>query len=381
MQRKLELTKGELVRVLEEIRTFVNSADHSNSPEAAKLAQQYAAACRYANDRLERCGGLIAKGHRPEAISLSQAEPDLLQLVASLTFPEMDLWQEIASTYGWDRAPALKAEIAGTINDGYATEERLSGLLNANRALAMREAPVHQRLTLLRQIASEDVTTPFWRDDVATFERQFANEMASFGQSLVQTQDIKAIEGFVARYEQEPWVTTPPEAARTVFRRAVEQVSFQRTLPNLVSEFENAHSVQAWSQLQKTRESWNRAVERLTNVGCTRIPDAYLHRVRPIIQRMDQEAERAQQTAFANDVRALLIAIQQGEPPEKIEVLVAAADSHGIPIPNTVVAEIAAYRRQEIRGTAISTFLVIISIVAVAVFIGLIFLLFQMSKS
>ncbi|HTQ37816.1 MAG TPA: hypothetical protein VMJ32_02240 [Pirellulales bacterium] len=382
MLSTLDKTKADLARAIEEIRTFVNSSDHANSPQAEELASVYAQACLYANQRLERCSALLAKGCRPEAIALSEADPDLLQFVASLSFSELAVWQELTGTYGWPRAESLKTQIANAINDAYAMEKQLAPLLGQHRTLALQDAPINQRLSVLRQIAGADITTAFWRDDVAVFEGQYALELGAAGQSWLNSNHFARIQDFVGQIEQEPWTSPLPESTNTVYRTALERISYEQLFPNLAVELELAYSRKDVGRLETLRADWNRVVGRLQKAKSTlSMPPLLYQRVQPIFDQLDREAEQLRQLVFQRDVQALLTAIRQEQPAEKIDVLVAAAESHGYQIPKQVLDELAVFRRLESRSKATSTLLVVISVFAAAVFIGLFYLMFQYINS
>ena len=219
------------------------------------MAANYAEACRYANERLERCGQLLSAGYRPEALAASEADPDLLQLVAVLTIPELDAWHELIGMYGWQCPEALKTPIANAINDAYAAQKRLAPLLTQHRGLAMQDAPLQQRLGVLRQLAADDPTTAFWREDVASFEQHYADEISAVAQGNLKANNLAAIYDFVNRFENEPWANPLPEKVANTFRFAVDRISYQQLFPKLANDLEQAYSrsdVGAGAKFKKT---------------------------------------------------------------------------------------------------------------------------------
>ena len=70
----------------------VRSSMFSNSMEGVDFlrgaAADYSVACDEINERLRRCGALLRQGLRSEAIHLAEIEPNLLDVVATLDFPE-----------------------------------------------------------------------------------------------------------------------------------------------------------------------------------------------------------------------------------------------------------------------------------------------------
>ena len=58
------------------------------------VAADYSLAIDEANERLRQCGALFRKGLRSEAIQLCEIEPNLLEIVEILDFPERESWDE-----------------------------------------------------------------------------------------------------------------------------------------------------------------------------------------------------------------------------------------------------------------------------------------------
>src|SRR5437870_5558580 len=127
-------------RIIDDIRAFIYSSDQTRSEELDELARHYAQACRAANDRLNRCGDFLEKGLRTQAIGLAEAEPDLLDLLAVLNFPELDEWKDLAATYGLPTFQPLRLDVADGINQAYAQEKQVEKLLRRHRRLALAKA-------------------------------------------------------------------------------------------------------------------------------------------------------------------------------------------------------------------------------------------------
>ncbi len=112
-------------RIVDNIRTFVHQA--CGEPLRA-LAAAYAAACQEANDRLRRCDELLRQGLRSEAIRCAEAEPNLLEVLARLDFPERAQWATFAAAYGLPAAPDLRLDLAEALNR--ACSELAEGKIN-----------------------------------------------------------------------------------------------------------------------------------------------------------------------------------------------------------------------------------------------------------
>lgn len=370
--------KSELVHKIEDLRTYLNSADHTLTPQIEALARDYSSACRSANERLERCSGLLRKGHRPEAISLAEAEPDLLQLVALLDFPELDIWHSLVASYGIERSPRLKLDVATAIAEAYALEAQLAELLDENRALAIREAPIKQRLALLRRIAEADSTTPFWREDVHLFERHRAEELLREGEAALATGKLNVVEKFVGAYDAENWFQVPNGELKNLHHKAATAVALQRTLPDLAQQVQAVAARRDLQTLQELRSQWGDVERRLASLGeSAKIPYDLTMRVAPVFEQLDLYLSKERRAAFDRDVVVLLNAVRSERAYVEVEMLQAAAESHGFPLPRDVLTELAGYRRQETQGKAMSIMMVILAIACFLTIVVLIYLMYQ----
>ena len=110
-------------KMVEEIRGYLNSPDQSADEKVRALAGRYAAACQEVNDRLRQCQMFLEQGFRSQSIFFAEVEPKLLDIVALLDFTERDEWEEVAATYGWERAFGLKLDTADFVYQQYEIEE------------------------------------------------------------------------------------------------------------------------------------------------------------------------------------------------------------------------------------------------------------------
>ena len=94
------------------------------------VAADYSLAIDEANERLRQCGALLRKGLRSEAIQLCELEPNLLDVVGILDFPERDTWSELLSLHGLSSPTALMLEVAANLNEAYSVEQPLATCCN-----------------------------------------------------------------------------------------------------------------------------------------------------------------------------------------------------------------------------------------------------------
>src|ERR1700722_10069861 len=94
-------------QTVDQIRAFVQSSDQTRNGFLESLASTYAEACVEVNQRMGRCHRLLQQGLRSEAIQLAESEPNLLESLTALDFPERVDWDELAQIYELAAAPKL----------------------------------------------------------------------------------------------------------------------------------------------------------------------------------------------------------------------------------------------------------------------------------
>src|SRR5262249_41238807 len=154
----------------------VRSSLYSSGPEAAETvraaAKAYGEACGEVNERLRRCNELLKAGLRSEAIQQCEVEPNLLDIVATLDFPERDYWVQLLNHHGVNVPGPLLLDVAADLNEAYAVEQPLETLLDRHRLLALAHSPLNMRIRTMRKLAEVDPLNPIWREDLMIFERQ-----------------------------------------------------------------------------------------------------------------------------------------------------------------------------------------------------------------
>src|SRR6185437_12990629 len=90
------------------------------NPDAApRLAEEFAAACRAANLRLQQCESMIRANDRLQAIQLAETAPNLLDLIALLDFRDASDWRAFCQKNALPVAERIDARALQTLNDCY----------------------------------------------------------------------------------------------------------------------------------------------------------------------------------------------------------------------------------------------------------------------
>ncbi|MEI7766487.1 MAG: hypothetical protein WCJ97_03515 [Phycisphaerae bacterium] len=231
--------------------------------ELRQYAAQYAELCRAANERLRRCCAFLAQGYRAEARHLAEENPNLLDLVAALDYPESVAWAEFCRSADLPVPESLQMERAAQLNEAYTQDEPLEHLFARLRLLNLARASVVERLSLMRMIAAQDASS-FWDGDIRSFERVRLRELPNDFVAAVKAQDFTRIQEIYAELTQQPWREIPPqdlvqavgEAFQRMQRQAVEQ-----ELDNLLPAIHDAFAAKDHALCTSLLQQWKQTAD------------------------------------------------------------------------------------------------------------------------
>jgi hypothetical protein len=312
-------------RIVDEIRSFLQSNDQVFTDSLKALAVEYGQACQEVNQRLRRCADFLHQGLRSEAIQLAQAEPVLLEQVAVLDFPEKAQWEDLSITYNLPPAPKLNLEAAEALNEAYAAILPLENLLRKHRRLALARAPLMLRLATMREIAYVDPTNSIWEDDIREFEKVRFGQLEVEARQAVDRNEPAAMETIRDELTTTMWVSDPPPRLAKYVDAAVErnrQKQIRQLLEDLQHGLNDAFAALDLNQGRKLRMQWQEAIKNAT------LPreDALLDKAAPALQWLSKEdrheaSERKYQAAVAQFERVLMEPISREELEQQYQVL------------------------------------------------------------
>ena len=220
-------------RIVDDVRSvlFIDSRDGDDFLQGA--AADYSLAIDEANERLRQCGTLLRKGLRSEAIRLCEVEPNLLDVVEILDFPERDNLNELLSLHHLSSPATLMLDVAANLNEAYALEKPLATLLERHRLLAMSHAPIKLRAETLRSLAVADPENPIWDQDVRTFEEERVKELQQEVPQAIANRDVTTLNALGAELENFGCWSERPEALISQIALARSNAARQQGLGEL----------------------------------------------------------------------------------------------------------------------------------------------------
>lgn len=308
-------------QIVDDILTIL-TADVDPSDEALQdTDRRYSEAVADVNERLVACDKLLHKGHRAEAIQECEREPNLLDALAVLDFPESGQWGEYVRQFGLIGAPVLRSDIATDLNDAYTTDSELGDVLRQHRLLALARAPLGPRLKVLRQIARRDAGNPIWLEDLRDWERVRYDQIPRELEIAVAHDDLPTIAGLLQEIRSGEWKTPVPDALAKRVVDAHQQVRVKqarRQLDALVNELTEAYADYDVQRAREIRKRWNEWAA----VGIVQDDDPLLDLAAPVLEWLEeQDRQDHERHAYEEALAALETALDVGASQQELERL------------------------------------------------------------
>ena len=236
---------ADVQRAVEEIRFVMQSEVWEMTDALQVAAGVYAEACKDVNARLRRCDEFLKRGLRSEAIHLADADPNLVETVALLDFPERRDWDEALGLYAISPPEPMRLDIAQELNEAYVVEQPLQKWLAKHRRLALGPRALNQRLAVIRKLASLDAESPFWEEDIREFEKARFREIDADARSAAQDSTPPRSSRSRRRSPRPPGATVHPKALAAAVQKLAAQIDRQvadRELAPLAEKLETAFS-------------------------------------------------------------------------------------------------------------------------------------------
>lgn len=292
-------------QLIDEIRTLLEADELTLDDELRRLATEYAVLCRDVNRRLRKCDDLLKRGLRGEALHLAEQEPKLLDLVNIAEFPQKQEFVDLIDTYGLRRPELLSIAVVEALNEAYFEQQPLEKLLDWHRLLAVGQAPLRDRLVVLRRLAIADETNPIWIDDLRSMETARLREVDGDAQAAASAGDVAALAELAAEVSRDDWmVSVPAGLLKRVKQRqsGVVQDDARQELVRLKDQLDEAYTGLDAPRARLLRERWlefgRRA--RLSN------DDPLAEHVSPILGWLeDEDASDAREAAWNGAVNLM----------------------------------------------------------------------------
>jgi hypothetical protein len=300
-------------RTIDNIRSILASAAPPSMENVWAVAVEYADACDAVNERLRGCGQLLRDGLRSEAIQRCEMEPNLLNLMATLDFPESYTWTALLQANGLAPPSPLLVDVASDLNEAYAQEEPLKAALRRHRLLALGRCPLRDRIATLRNLARLDVNNAVWQDDLRTYEKTRQQEIHRAIDLEYSQGNLFALRELEQDVQSGDWLDPLPAAlvqkahdAHARLLREHARSELERFEPQLNDAFSQFDVIRGRS----LRERWN------SSLSFAQLPsdDSLLDRVSPALEWLkQQDRESADEAGYKSALAQLEQALDNEE--------------------------------------------------------------------
>lgn len=370
------ITLRGLQQLIERIKRMVDPSAVIGNDDLVEAYNEYEEAIRETNERLNECDGLLREGHRSQALQRCELDPDLLQVVGILDFPERPLWHAILQEAGFSPPPAILLDVAAELNEAYNLEKPLADLMRLHRLHALAGSPLKTRLGFLRKIAQRDPATAFWRDDVRTYERA---RQLQIEQELLEVERSRNA-SYAGQLEKElatkDWSESPPRALIESAMRIhtlLRQAAARAQLKELALEIHESFAARDAQQATQYRHAWN------GQMAIAQLPasDPLFEQVEPVFDWLDRLADQRQkERSYQDAVSTLETALNTSASPAQLEQYYNEITNHG-DVPEELDARLCVHvqtlagrsRLRFIAGSVLVIALVVVCTVAAVLYI------------
>ncbi|HWC61558.1 MAG TPA: hypothetical protein VHC44_17840, partial [Verrucomicrobiae bacterium] len=259
------------------------------NPDAApRLAEEFAAACRAANLRLQQCEAMIRANDRLQAIQLAETAPNLLDLIGLLEFPDAAEWRAFCQKNSLPVAERIDAGAVQALNECYRQGISTDHPLYAAYRKATLTRNDIEALNALRSItrlnpSDANAAGELTRVDakvLASRLEHLSNTLAGDNATLV-VEEVESIEsfGFKTRTEGDIWrkanrvrcgvliQETAQAKAASQWSVALKKIELVRRLEKdlklelSAGELQQLSELEKWTRAEQEKDRQNRAFE------------------------------------------------------------------------------------------------------------------------
>ncbi|MDG1894441.1 MAG: hypothetical protein P8J37_06010 [Fuerstiella sp.] len=333
---------AEIHELLESVRVTLNSSMNPDREQLDRFHNELDAEIRSANKRLRECDTLLADGHRSEAIQLAEQEPNLLELVSILDFPELPEWNDFVAELGLTVTPELQIDIATDLNGAYADDEPLERLMRRFRVHSLARAPLRSRIDLLRQIAKRDAGSSYWKDDLKSYEQARIRQIADESRDATTSRNSVELRRLSDEVHKKPWSVKPDRKVVERLDQAMVEVRQGESVARLSSvtaEFNDARLDGDAERARELGDTWEELAQK-----CNQKSEAFRDAkaaVAPLFRWLrDLDQEKEDERLFAAEIKKLQRALRSEQSSlDEIYRYYDAVDSiEGFEIPEAVQA-------------------------------------------
>ncbi|MCH2203818.1 MAG: hypothetical protein MK102_17770 [Fuerstiella sp.] len=335
------MTVDEVQELVEEIQLLVGASNDPLEEELIDLAARHDEVVGSVVLRLREVEQLLSKGLRPEAIEVSEREPNLNELVVALDFPELEVWNDLLTQWEIQAIRELPLDVAAELNDAYSVSVPLQKLLAGYRRQSLARVPLNERIATLRKLCTADPGDTRWRKDLVKFETHRLGVVQKELQLAVNHANLSQVAKLDQELSGEAWTIKIPVSLQKSARKShiqIRQNSAREELNALCPQLSDAFADFDKSTATSLRERYRALAEILDldqSDPCYEIAGPALEWLQ------DEDNQAVKNSEFEERVVELEAALDQPTPLDELERLYDRAVRHGHSLPELLEQRLA----------------------------------------
>ena len=325
------------------IKTFLNSANLTDTNTSRVLYQSYSEMNEEAVSRLMECDMLLQKRQKIEAVSVAQKTPELFGFIDSLLFPERQLLVKLADLYGWTPLSEINADQLKRVKSSIEGMNDLRPLLMEFRRIA-RTGDTAAKLHLLREISQRDKDNAQWQTPLAEVENRYLSQLISEAQRVITEKDFQRLDEIYTELTQSQWSVNIPDIVLKKISRIMEEYRQQQisvSAKEIIERINTAYSLFDKPELADAVVCWR---EHCAQSGYVPTDDelGQFNEAERFLQGEREKEEKLQQ--FQDTLNHISYLIDSSGNPEVIEKHYSELEATGLDIPEYITRRMERFR-------------------------------------
>lgn len=182
------------------------------------------------DERLARCADLLRRGLRDEAVGYEADTPALIDAVTLLDLaskPQWEAWKSALDANDFPLPPLPRMDLAAVLVEARNTLADLKPLLDRWRRLNLSNAPLPERLRMLRKLRQKDPNNEVWFESILEHEKQRLMEIERDIKAAITAKDETALTALLDELTDD-WTEKPPERLKAAATSALENFKSSR---------------------------------------------------------------------------------------------------------------------------------------------------------
>ncbi|MEO2032676.1 MAG: hypothetical protein ABGZ35_11380 [Planctomycetaceae bacterium] len=236
--------RAEVRHVTDSIRRIIDESSEPADADMSRLYRNYTAFVESVNEELEECDNLLDRNQASDAVQRAERS-NLLELVATLQFPDCEEWGDYTEERGYDRPLSLSVAAASRLSKCYGPAHQREPLLRELRWHSLAQSPLRLRLEVLWRLHEADSEPDTWEPDIVEFETERFEQIAVELEQADSSADVKRLSSLYRELKKPNWISERDKKLLSQARKSLLHHRARRargSIPPILKELRNAES-------------------------------------------------------------------------------------------------------------------------------------------